>query len=619
VLAALIRFAADRGKPRRSRLAVVGALGSFVKKEAAASLLGLMNDDSEETQIRDAVPEPLIRMTGLQQFGDDTRQWSAWWKSVANQPDREWELTQFRNRSARMAQIDRERQRVAVHVKDVLDREYQRAPKEQRPDMLLGWLRDAEPVIRAVAADKVNDEKINGNVISPALLEQLRDLIGDSNVEVRKAAVVAVGAINDAASVDPLLAQLAVESDTDVKIAIARGLGILKRTKSIDALLALMNGPPTRAADAVAEAAAESLTVLGEAIREDAAIKAKVSVNLRVKLETTSARAGTESLQAAILEALAQLHDRSLLHVFIASLEAIDPHTLMIRIAACRGLGNMAEDPNDKDQAAAALVNALRHDSAGRVQLEAARALGKVGTIDRADALFEQMSPRSAAADESVRDACWAALSTILQREATYKDLLGTWKERFKFEPAPGQDPKKRAIAIARRLVILQAARDKLIAEAPKNPEADRMLAEEQQDIGEAQMALDQWDKAAASFRASMAYWQAHKGRRDIIEQLSVQLIDALLRAGNYSEAAQFAGERITADPQEARDLGQRFQSEVEELMKAKKPEDLKNALQLIEESQKIRPPLGDTYVETLQLDRERIKRRLASLGTQEK
>ena len=55
------------------------------------------------------------------------------------------------------------------------------------------------------------------------------------------------------------------------------------------------------------------------------------------------------------------------------------------RTAACKGLGNMT-DPNDKDQAAAALVNALRHDPAPAVQQEAARALGKVGTLPRADA-----------------------------------------------------------------------------------------------------------------------------------------------------------------------------------------------------------------------------------------
>ena len=612
VLAQLIQFAADHRQPRRSRALVVGALGAFVKKNAAGALVRLLSDDSDESLVRDAAADALVRMTGRRDLGDDPAQWSAWWKTTATLPDRDWELTQYQNRSAVTALVDREFQRLSAHVKELLDRDYQRAPKEQRSDLLLAWLHDGEPVIRSLAADKVFDEKINGNVIATPVLEQLRGMIADSDADVRKAVIVALKAVNDAPSVDPLLTQLSRETDPAVKVAIAQALGVLKKLKSVDALLALLNGPPTRAGDAVAEAAAEALDALGEQIRDDPAMRVRVSVNLRIKLESTAARFGTENLRAALLEALAPLRDPNLLRVFIIALDAADPQAVKIRIAACKGLGNMTTR-DDMDAAAGALVGALRHDSAPSVQLEAARALEKVGTLPRADALYEQLNPRGGASDASVREACWTALVAILQREASADVLLGTWQERFRDDPSIRNDLKKRAAMIQRRLVILKLARDRLIIDAPKNPQADRKLAGVQQNIGEAHLALAQWGEAAASFRASMTYWQAHGAQPHIIAQLSEQLVEALLRAGSYSEAVQFASERIAASPQESGDMGHRIRSEVERLRDSKKPEDWKSALQLIEEASKMRPPLSDPYAEPMQRYKTELQVRIKS------
>jgi HEAT repeat protein len=605
VLADLIRFAASGSQVPKSRVAVIRGIGAFVKKNAAAFLITLMNNVDEDPQVRGAAPQALVDMTGLDQIGTDVQQWNLWWAASANQPDAQWEAAQLRSRAGHYDQVKQELRRLTDHIQEVLEREYQRAAKDQRPEILLAWLKDSEPAIRAVAARTVLDEKINSNRIAVNIIEQLRGMIGDSAVDVRKAVIDALREINDAASVDLLLAQVAVETDPDVKISIAATLARLQQLRAVDALLTLLNGSSTR----VAEAAAEALRDMGETLRKDVGLVARVSTNLRDKLTAITGKPGSDALRGTLLEALAQLRDPALLRVFITALDANDPRTTVkIRVAACKGLGGMTQ-PLDQEQAAAELVNAVRRDPDAAVRLEAVRAIGNVGSFTRqAPALYEQTGSRET--DKSVRDTAWQVLASLLTRpDANVNVLMQNWLDRFKDDPSLKADPKRRAIVLERRLIVLQAIRDKLVAD----PQAAKTLAGIHQNIGEAFMSLDQWDKAAASFRASMSYWQTHNAQAVTIAQLSDQLLGALLRAGNYSEAVQFAGERIAADPQELGSMGYLIRTEVERLKDSKRMDDVRSAAQLIDETDKMQPPLRGPYADTLKQYRQEIRQRLAN------
>jgi tetratricopeptide (TPR) repeat protein len=161
--------------------------------------------------------------------------------------------------------------------------------------------------------------------------------------------------------------------------------------------------------------------------------------------------------------------------------------------------------------------------------------------------------------------------------------------------------------------VVLKAAYDKLIKDAAKDPEAAKKVAGVQQTSGEVHMALGQWAEAAWSFNAAISYWQDKKVLPVVLTELSKQYVDALLRAGNYAEAADFAAKRIAADPQAQGDMGFRIRSEVERLMKSDKPDDLKSALQLIDEAEKMQPPLSSAYSDQLKQYRDEIHQRNAS------
>ena len=604
VLADLIAFAGNTLQVPRSRIATVRGIGTFVKKSAATFLMGQMNNSDEDSQIRDAASDAMLEMTGLQQFGRDVQQWNGWWASTSNQPDAQWEAAQYRNRASHYAQVRRELERLTDSIKDVLVRDYNRAPEAQRTDMVLGWLKNKEPSVRGVAASIVIDQKLNGERIAVPIIDQLRSMIGDSSVSVRMSVIDALKVINDAASVDPLLSQLAVETDPVAKIKIAQALGPLRQLKSVDALLVLLNGPVTR----VAEAGSEAIRDLGDEIRKDPALAAKISANLRGKLDLISDKPGTDNLRGTILEALSRLHDAAVLRLFSAALDANNPrNTLKIRIAAARGLGNMLA-PKDQEQAADVLVNALRDEPESAVRLEAVNALRDVGTFDQAEPLYRQMFA-PAETDPSVRAAAWTALAkTFKRREATANVLITNWVDRFKDNPALSNDPAKRADILLKRRAVLEEARDKLIVDVPNDPQAAKTLAGVQQYIGETKMAQEQWGSAVASFQAAIKYWKENNGSPVVLAPLSDQLMNALLRSGSYAEAIQFAVDPAAAESNARRHL---IRAEVERLLQTQKPDDLKNASQLLDEAEKMNPPLTSPYSDQLKQLRDDVRQRL--------
>jgi HEAT repeat protein len=589
----LIAFAGNAQRPPRARVAAVRGIGAFVKRNAAAFLISVIRNPGEEAAVRSAAFEALRDMTGFEQIGPDVQQWTNWWNGVANQAELQFESDLNRRRAQQVAALKVENQRLSERLKKQLKETYQRVPEgAARTEMVLGWLKDGEAAVRTLAASIVWEQKVDAEQIAPAVVEQLRKMIGDSSMEVRYQVIITLKEINDPDSIDPLLAQLAVETDPDVKIAIAQMLGRLQNLKALDALRALLNDPSAR----VVESAAEALRDMGEQIRAKPDLRAMVSNTLQMKLAAIANQPGSDSLRAALLEGLAPLGDRATLNLFLRALDVNDPrNAVKVRIAACRGLANLTE-PDVKEQAATALVGTMRTEADAAVRLQAVLGLKTVGSWAETEALYAQMGPRET--DQSVRDAAWSVLAGEAKKEngllfgpdASLAALKNTWPDRF------GKDPEK-------KLVVYQAARKKLLP-AANDPQTAMTLAVVDQNIGEAQASLERWDQAVASFRNSFAYWQKHNNPA-ALSALTSQLLTALLRAGNYADATQFATERMTADPQVQRDIAFRFRAEVERLMAAK---DKKAAEQLIDEIEKMQPPLPSPYIDAIRHYREQLK-----------
>ena len=616
VLTELINFAANSTMVPKSRIATVRGIGAFVNIKAAAFLIKLIQNTEEDSQVRNAAMDALVDMTGLQSNGRDTGEWNKWWDANRAKPEEQWKAEQFQMVARHYDQKSRELQKLRQRIQIVLKRDYQAALDEaQRTSMILSWLKDSEPSIRIVAAIIVSEQKINGDKIALPATEQLRSMIGDSSAEVRIQVISTLREINDPAAAVPLLNQLAVERDSDVIIAIAQTLGRLQQIKAVESLLGVVKMDSNR----VAESGVDALRNLSEPIRANADLYAQVCATLRNRLNGTGPKLVSDSLRGALIEALGQLRDTTMLQTFIAALDTTNPkNAVPVRVAACKGLGGMI-DAKDREQAAGELVNTMRRDPEAAVRLEAVKNIELVGTFSQADAVYQQ-ALGSRESDKSVRDAAYALLVKMYKwPDASVNALLFTWLERFKITDAIKGTPQVAQVYL-RRLDVLLAARGKLIKESTSNADpaskesALEKLATIQQYIAEAYENGERWEEAVASYRASLDYYQTRKNAAVDVTSLSERFIRSLLRSASYTESTQFAASRITAAPTETESISYLFRTEIERLKDSSKPDDWRSAVKLIEEIAKMRPTLKSHYADKIAQYHDEIKGKLKGI-----
>jgi len=601
-LSDLIASAKDWHLGLATREAALDAIGSFEQKRAADYLMSVIQNDNEEDNVRQVVrnkaADAMTHMTG-QPFGYDLAKWSEYWATSGAVTDEQWRQQLLQIKAANSAATQRQMVRLQQQVNELLDKVFLGAANAEQLQLLLDWLRSKDPTIRLRAAYLVFVRHQGARRIDDPIMAQLMMMVGDSSVDVRTQVIVDLKVINDPAAVEPLLAQLAVETDPNVKVNIAVTLGELRQLSAVAPLLQLLNDPNLR----VAESAAEALATLGPQIRDNAELRAAVGDKLTAKLKEIDQQPGAESFRAAILDAEGPLQNVDMYETFAKSLSSQDPNnTLRVRTAAVRGLAKLG-DSSKRESAAKELTSTMHSDPDAAVRLEAVKAVGDVGTeVSEGDALYERMDTQKEP-DASVSNAAWKVLLDLCSRpDVTADRLQRAWVTRQLIEA----DPQK-------LLALNQVLRKKLIAMGPNDPKAQEALANVRQNIGDLCMKLSQWDEAINNYRPALEYWLSHNGTESTKADISENLLTALLKSGDYSGAVQFAADRIKADDQEQKDMGQKLRDEVDNLHKS---HDLKNAAELADLALKMQPPLKSDYEYQIRQSREQIRQELAKPST---
>jgi HEAT repeat protein len=459
----------------------------------------------------------------------------------------------------------------------VLSDQYQMTPDAQKPDLLLRYLKSSEPSIRTTGARLVFDDAVNNRTIPPAAIAQLRGMVGDSSPDVRIAVADALRAVNDPASVPPLLTQLAQESEDGVRSAIARALAASGDLRALPALRKLLRDPSF----AAAQAAADGIRELGPKVRDaDPSAAKEIAGELRDVLEQRTSEPGAQGLRESVVMAMVPLRDPGMIPVYYRLLRSHESGA--VRRAAVKGLGETG-----RPETADAIANAL-DDSEATVRVEAVDALGKVAAFQYAQALYKRMSPRNEG-DASVRDHAWKVLSGLFAGAPAAQ--LSQWAERF------ANDPE-------RRLVVLKALADREARDQQAEP-----LAYTRKAIGEALLSLNRPADAAGYLRQSLDYWSAKDPHGMTSVSLTQQLLTALLRAKQYPAAVAFGGKAVAADTAQQQTVGPALRAEAQRLVDA---DDLSSAQVLIAESRKMTPALDARYAQSLDDLEAEIRRRMA-------
>ncbi|MCC7350593.1 MAG: HEAT repeat domain-containing protein [Phycisphaerales bacterium] len=562
---------------RETRLAAIKALGTSIEKRAAEVLVNLLADANEPSPIHNAAADALATMTGIETIGRDPARWQQWWTDNHDLTETQWRVNLLDNRAVRFDQLQYRLGQMRDEMQSLLFSQYQAMPDAQRPEVLLRYLRSAEPAIRAVGARIVYNDKLNNRAIPAPIKQQLRQMVGDSAAEVRMEVARALRVINDPESLEPLLAQLAQEPDEQVRAEIAQALTPIGDIRAIDPLLQLLRDPSPK----VAEAAARALRELGPLARDkNPELASHIAASLRQVVETRT-NPTDQSLRESCVEAMVVLRDPSLRDLFYKLLRPQESPT--IRRAALDGLGEY-RDPKVVDR----IVQVLLNDRDEAVRLAAVRALEKCATFEIAPTLYQQLDPGNETSAK-VRDAVWNLLQ-LLFPEAP-KEALPEWAQRFNDQPE-------------RRLIILKALAEKQLKDKDEEP-----LAYTRENIGQVYMRLNQPAEAAAYFKLALDFWRSRQDKGMVTQGLIRQTLEALLRSRQYEPAIEFAAPLIKEDPTYQEIIGAQIRAETNNLLQEN---EYAEVIKLVAEADKMTPPLDARYTSVLHSLADQARQKLA-------
>lgn len=557
------------------RREIIRALGNFVERRAANALIDVIDPaKAESAQNREAAFDALAEMASLSGYGYDSARWMEWWRA---QPvgESEFRADMLSRRSARLDTVRRERDELYTLLSTALRQNYQIAPANQKLPRLMEYLRSSRAEIRAIGATLVYEDFQNSAPIHPEARAQLRFLIGDSNVRVRRAVAQALAQIPEGDSLDPLLAQLDIESDGGVRVELIKAVAPIRSARAVPVLLQLLSDPNP----GIALQTAAALEFVASPLRqENPALATQVAHALRDKLKATPTLPVNADLREALVDAMVPLKEPTLLDDPLANMlkEQANESPRMRRraIKAIGEIGNPRYLPH---------IHLAMEDKESQVRLEAVAALGKLApSIENINPLKKRLDP-SQEPDESIRTAAWAVIEKSLR--SFPKETIQAQADDVQFR---NDHPRKIAIlkALAAKLEEQNLSDD--LADTRINI-ADALLDNPAQPgVLEPAAAIE----AITYLEPALAYKRGQPNASQVsIATMMRNLMRALLRSGRYDRAIQFAGEAIRNDPTQQGVMGPAIRAEAEYLRSGGKVED---ALRLVEETRKMNPGLDD-------------------------
>ncbi len=577
VLTRLINIAQARNRYEWARIPVIRAIGTLVEKRAAEFLIDTTRSRDENQAIINAAADALVTMTGLTENGRDLQRWERWWQANSGKNDNDFRNDILSSRVAAFDQLKARYLALSSEVYALLKDAYVAAPDAQKKEMVLRYLRNTKPEVREVGARLVFEDKIiDARVIPPEVQEELRKMVGDSATNVRLQVAKTLGALNDPAALQPLLSQLAQETDPDVRAAIATALGPIRDLKAVPPLLNVVNDDSF----AVARAAADALKELGPKLRDDNPnLASQTAARLNDVLQKTEGKTGAQELRESLVEAMATLRQHDLIRTFQGLLNLNE--SVRVRRAALKGLGEIG-DPKTADMIVPSLT-----DQQSAIRLEAVLAMGKVASVENADAIANRVDQDP---DESVRGEAWKVFQSLLPQMEPPK--LQGYADRF------SKDPNQ-------RLLILTQLADKQLSQ--HNVDG---LASTRENLGQVSADLKDWKAAAIYYQQALG---AHENDTGIVkERLVHNTTEALLKSKQYPEAAKFASDLLKKNNEFQDIVGSSFRDEAERLNKDNDPQ---SALDVIKQAGTIDPPLAPKFQQQLREVEDAARKQLADKG----
>jgi HEAT repeat protein len=568
--ARLREFILSDNIPEGVRLPAVKALGTLNDKETARFLVETVLNGSNQ-RLSDAAADALAQMTGLAEYGRDVGLWNQWWSGERGKSAEQFLNERRAERERRFSQANAGLQGLASGVDNLMFDLHRRAKDDrEREELVLRCLNDPYPEIRSAGARLIEQERAEGLTVRPKVVARLRELIGDSSPTVRQKVAQAIKSINDTASAKPLLAQLQQERFPPVKAALMAALGPMKDVSAVPVLIKQLDDTSNQ----VAEAAARALADLGSEIAKSPDLTRQVAKALADTITRTTGKPGSTRLRENVVAAMVPLKSTDLAKVLFPLLANRSENSPTLRRSAIRALSALGGTPLREEIAQRIAETALNDPYEPGVRLEAATALGVVGTEAQANALYQHMNaPRES--DLAVRQEAWKSLSSLFA-DFSVTNLFVWAGVQFRDQPD-------------KQLNVYLVLNDKLIPGGASNE-----LADVQEHLGTLYLKQGNPEKAIGYLSQALSFWDA-KGPGMTTENIQSKLMESYLGARRYRDAIQYAAARIQAggNPNRAV-MGRIIMQEVGRLEHSNELKDLRAALELLGEAKSL--DLGNIY-----------------------
>jgi HEAT repeat protein len=515
VVRRLEAVAKDPRADLRVRQTALWTLGRCGRQQAAGVLVEMLGSENED--LRRVAAGALTDLTG-QNYGTDAARWRSWWSRHKDQSAEQWLHMRLAFQTSRSLRLEGELARARAQVLRLHQQVYLRLPVAERFTHLQELLEQEDPAVRVLAI-------VWGLELLPAadgarqkfLAGVLLQLSHDGSLEVQRAAVLALGRLNDP-SVAVRLQELLKSGTPLVRAAAARSLAQqargttpAARARQKEVIPALQKALDDPTLEVVVEAA-EALGLLG------APEAGPVLTGLL--------RHPSEHVRQTAAQALERMADVTLID---GLLKGLDDPGVTVRFSLVGALARAADGgavPAAQRKAMLArLEGLLKHDADAGVRSRAATVIGEQAGPEYLETLWRVVLAGSAG---RVQEKAWDAFVEIITRSASVT-LLEQWNKEF----ATGNQGSRRVQLLARVYARWDQRADL------KVPATQALEA-----LVQAQIDLGKWS-AAAPLVLSLLSRNASGGEefRNRCLHWLLEIGERALKEGNRVEALRIVGD----------------------------------------------------------------------------
>ncbi|TWT44776.1 hypothetical protein RAS1_11930 [Phycisphaerae bacterium RAS1] len=518
VIATLRRVLVEPAGPLAARLAATEALGSMTDRAAIAALAEALSDS--QRPVATAAATAIEQATGMSFDGDPTSA-GAWWVSVRDLADAEWQRQQIERLARDGLVTARECRALQARLVRALGETYARAADGDRPAMLDSFLADSVGAVRRLGLELIQAALGDGKPPSAEAAAAVRRLLADSDPTVRTAAIRTTANLRDAADAPRFAAMLAAEKNRAAREALVNGLGYVGGSAETDVLLQLAQV----ADDPCCVEAVASLGRLAERGALNEAARERVAAMLLSTFQHDGGRSA--ELRERLLWAMGLLADPRFESIFVATVEPREPTA--IRVAAVRGLAGL------KDARLLDVLATVTSDSDASIRRAAIDALARSGTSEAHLAALWGRLPAAQEADDANRETAWRGVLRILAGRTApeIEDQIGRLPDGAKETP--------------QRALDLLALLEKAYGE---NPSQRELLARTRERVAHIRASLGEIDAAVSAFIDALSDMLAAAPAK--APPIAIELLRFSVRSRAYSERVATAVATVNPSLDEA-------------------------------------------------------------------